>query len=262
MRSMNRPYGAVDVAANLKGAIPKAAVQKILVGLTEKGQLTQKPYGRPKCQSMRAITNFLPGKSTFFVINQSTIDSVPAFEVTALENEQKIVDEENKIFASDLKAAQSGISLYVLSAFDTNFSSTSELAKLKITPSDQDLKIQLGEAARTVESDNILLRRHAHLAQVSSLLERLGPLRSGASFVSEEDRTLLDTDWTKWRLEWVRRRKVFMTFWQLCTDALSPQDAATLADDLGIELDTTEHTALERTPLCLSVKSNPLKRKR
>ena len=44
---MNRPYGAVDVAANLKGAVPKTAVQKILVSLAEKGELVQKTYGKP-----------------------------------------------------------------------------------------------------------------------------------------------------------------------------------------------------------------------
>lgn len=42
---MNRPYGAVDVAANLKGAVPKATTQKILVALAEKGELVQKIYG-------------------------------------------------------------------------------------------------------------------------------------------------------------------------------------------------------------------------
>lgn len=44
---MNRPFGAVDVAANLKGVVPKATTQKILVALAEKGDLTQKIYGIP-----------------------------------------------------------------------------------------------------------------------------------------------------------------------------------------------------------------------
>lgn len=44
---MNRPYGAVDVAANLKGAVQKSVVQKILVTLAEKGELVQKTYGMP-----------------------------------------------------------------------------------------------------------------------------------------------------------------------------------------------------------------------
>lgn len=42
---MNRPFGAVDVAANLKGAVPKATTQKILLALAEKGELTLKTYG-------------------------------------------------------------------------------------------------------------------------------------------------------------------------------------------------------------------------
>ena len=42
---MNRPYGAVDVSANLKGAVAKSAVQKMLVALAEKGELVQKTYG-------------------------------------------------------------------------------------------------------------------------------------------------------------------------------------------------------------------------
>lgn len=43
---MNRPFGAVDVSANLKGAVPKTATQKILVALAEKGELVQKIYGK------------------------------------------------------------------------------------------------------------------------------------------------------------------------------------------------------------------------
>ena len=46
---MNRPYGAVDVSANLKGVVPKTATQKILLALAEKGELVQKTYGRPDC---------------------------------------------------------------------------------------------------------------------------------------------------------------------------------------------------------------------
>ena len=42
---MNRPFGAVDVAPNLKGAVPKATTQKILVALAEKGEIVQKAYG-------------------------------------------------------------------------------------------------------------------------------------------------------------------------------------------------------------------------
>ena len=40
------------------------------------------------------------------------------------------------------------------------------------------------------------------------------------------------------------------SFWQLVTDSMSPQEVNDLAEDLGIEFDTAEHTALERGPLC------------
>lgn len=50
---MNRPFGAVDVAANLKGAVPKTATQKILVALAEKGELVQKTYGAYPQSCMR-----------------------------------------------------------------------------------------------------------------------------------------------------------------------------------------------------------------
>ncbi len=52
---MNRPFGAVDVAANLKGVVPKATTQKILVALAEKGELTQKIYGIPAASCLYAL---------------------------------------------------------------------------------------------------------------------------------------------------------------------------------------------------------------
>lgn len=55
------------------------------------------------------------------------------------------------------------------------------------------------------------------------------------------------------------------SFWQLATDSLSPQDAETLTEDLGIEFDTTEHKAVEKGSWCViqgtNTRSN-LKRKR
>ena len=57
---MNRPYGAVDVSANLKGAVPKTATQKILLALAEKGELVQKTYGRPDCPLLvLTLNNFI-----------------------------------------------------------------------------------------------------------------------------------------------------------------------------------------------------------
>lgn len=42
---MNRPFGAVDISANLKGAVPKTTTAKILASLAEKGAIVQKTYG-------------------------------------------------------------------------------------------------------------------------------------------------------------------------------------------------------------------------
>lgn len=44
------------------------------------------------------------------------------------------------------------------------------------------------------------------------------------------------------------------SLWYLVSDSLPPQDAKDLADDLGIELDTAEHSELEKSSLCVPVK--------
>jgi len=209
---MNRPYGAVDVAANLKGAVPKAATQKILAALAEKGELVQKNYG----------------KTTFFVANQAKIDALSPDQISASEEELKKLDEENKALAAQIKTT------------------TAELAKIKNTPSDSELDEQLASLEDAIAKRSVLLQ----------------PLRSGAPPMSTEDIAKVDAEWLKWRAEWVRRKKVFNTFWHIVTDSLPPQDATILSEDLGIEFDTPEHAVLEKGPLCTIAGKNPLKRKR
>ncbi|KAH6914243.1 Tat binding protein 1-interacting protein-domain-containing protein [Coprinopsis sp. MPI-PUGE-AT-0042] len=109
LKRMNRPYGAVDVAANLKGAVPKTAVQKILVALAEKGDLVQKTYG----------------KSTFFVANQANLEVVPAEKLAALESQTKVIVEGNKQLTMDVKAL------------------TAELSKAKTTLTNEELTSQI-----------------------------------------------------------------------------------------------------------------------
>ncbi|KAF8893902.1 TBPIP-domain-containing protein [Infundibulicybe gibba] len=213
LQQMNRPYGAVDVSANLKGAVPKTAAQKILLTLAEKGDLIQKTYG----------------KTTFFVINQAKIKSIPPEDMAGLELEYQTIEAENKVLMAEVRTA------------------SSELTKLKSTATDAELETQL-----TLMD-----------ASINQLQARVVPLRSGAPPISPADLAQIDMDWIKWRAEWIRRKKVFMTFWQLATDALPPQDAEDLAEDLGIEMDTPEHHTLERSPLCVHQKCNgSLKRKR
>ncbi|KAI0090903.1 TBPIP-domain-containing protein [Irpex rosettiformis] len=212
IKRMNRPFGAVDVAANLKGAVPKTATQKILVSLAEKGELVQKTYG----------------KTTFFVANQANIKAMPAEKLKALEDEHKVMEETNKALAAEVKAANA------------------ELVKLKATPTDEELEVQLSETA----------------SLVTKTLAHLEPLRSGTSLVSAEDLASLDNEWTKWRGEWVKRKRVFATFWALATEASTTDEANALSEDLGIETDTSEHAQLEKSTLCVPPQTVLGKRRR
>ncbi|KAF8971073.1 TBPIP-domain-containing protein [Flammula alnicola] len=212
VKRMNRPYGAVDVAANLKGAVPKTATQKILVALAEKGELVQKTYG----------------KTTFFVYNQEKIDCLPNEKIADLNTELLKLEDENKLLAAEVKTY------------------STELSKIKATPTDGEI-------------DNQIASVQAAIAQTTKSLQ---PLRSGAPPISAQQLEQIYADWTKWRAQWIRRRKVFMTFWQLATDALPPQDAKNLEEDLGIEKDTPEHLALEQGSLCNQPQATSLKRKR
>ncbi|KAI8980014.1 TBPIP-domain-containing protein [Trametes punicea] len=201
IRKMNRPFGAVDVSANLKGAVTKAATQKIMVALAEKGDLVQKTYG----------------KTTFFVANQVNLEDMPPEKLAALEAEVSNIDKENRVITAEVKSI------------------AADLAKSKSTPTDKELAIEIEKVSAAVQ------KARAHLA----------PLRAGTPLVSVEETAELNADWTRWRNEWIRRRKVFSTFWSLATDALAPQQATALAEDLGIEFDTPEHDALERGWLCV-----------
>ncbi|KAH9847205.1 TBPIP-domain-containing protein [Lenzites betulinus] len=203
IRKMNRPFGAVDVSANLKGAVPKAATQKIMVALAEKGVLVQKTYG----------------KTTFFVANQASLEDMPSDKLAGLEAEVKRIDEENKRLGAEVKSLGT------------------ELGKLKSTPTDTELAAEVAKAADAV----VQARGHVE------------PLRTGTPLLSEAESAALEGEWTRWRKDWVRRRKVFDTFWALATDALTPQDATELADELGIEHDTAEHGGLEQGALAASV---------
>ncbi|KAF8732620.1 hypothetical protein AX14_004126 [Amanita brunnescens Koide BX004] len=165
---------------------------------------------------------------TFFVANQAKVESMPAEMIGNLEAQIKATKEENASMALEVKTQ------------------TAELAKLKATPTDTELDSQL-DSIRTAIDD---------------AMRRLGPLRTGTPMISPEEREQIQAEWLKWRAEWLRRRKVFLTFWQLVTDALAPQEAETLKDELGIEWDSGEHCALERSALCERKVTGILKRKR
>jgi 26S proteasome regulatory subunit (ATPase 3-interacting protein) len=115
-------------------------------------------------------------------------------ELTAAEDACKAVEEECKELAARVKAAHAGTSR--IHPLPLIIDRVTELAKTKSTPRDDELPTIL-----------IDLR-----AQKSAMEERLGPLRSGAPVLSATDLAALDSEWTKWRAEWVRRRKIFNTY--------------------------------------------------
>ncbi|KAI6154659.1 Tat binding protein 1-interacting protein-domain-containing protein [Pisolithus tinctorius] len=87
MKKMNRPFGAVDISANLKGAVPKTLTAKILVALTEKGEIVQKTYG----------------KTNFYVVNQAKVETLPQEELQGLEAECKSVEDDNSALSAQVK---------------------------------------------------------------------------------------------------------------------------------------------------------------
>ena len=107
---MNRPFGAVDVAANLKGAVPKTATQKILVTLAEKGELVQKTYGARHHHLSHAsiVSCGTIGKTTFFVANQANLEDMPADKLASLESEYNAIQEDNKTLMGEVRSATAG----------------------------------------------------------------------------------------------------------------------------------------------------------
>ncbi|KAI0035379.1 TBPIP-domain-containing protein [Vararia minispora EC-137] len=222
MLSMNRPFGYTDVFNNLHGSVQKASVSKILVSLAEKGALTQKLYG----------------KVAIFVANQGNMPTLPQAECDALEKAGKDAEELKKAISTEFKVA------------------CAELTRIKTKQTDEEL------AQQTAETE----------AKAAQLRAHLEPLRSGAPLLTKAQLAELDTEWTCWHAEWLRRRKIFrehvlfsyfcqitfeqsFRFWDMVTGNCSPQDARTLEEDLGIELDSPEHIALGKSPL-----GNPLRR--
>ncbi|KAG1718946.1 TBPIP-domain-containing protein [Suillus lakei] len=228
LKRMNRPFGAVDVAANLKGAVPKATTQKILVALAEKGEIVQKTYG----------------KTSFFVANQASIDAVPADKLTELEVECKAVEESNNVLAVEVKAI------------------TAELSKLKNCPTDEELEAQI---ASTKEGMLQLTDRLVPLHSGAPLISAEELVKVDADWAKwraewiRRRKTIGTSDASSRVADYIG------SFWQLATDSLPPQEADMLLEDLGIEFDTTEHKTLEKGPLCAIQGTNArdnLKRKR
>jgi 26S proteasome regulatory subunit (ATPase 3-interacting protein) len=56
------------------------------------------------------------------------------------------------------------------------------------------------------------------ILKIAKTNKTLDPLRSGAPPISAEQLEQIYAGWAKWRAEWVRRRKVFLTYVLLCRE--------------------------------------------
>ncbi|CAG7849312.1 SubName: Full=Uncharacterized protein {ECO:0000313/EMBL:CCA70947.1} [Serendipita indica DSM 11827] len=220
LREMNRPFGAgtslccfhSDISANIKGIVSKPATQKILLAAAERGEITQKTYG----------------KVQLFVANQADLEDLPENKRQELSTEIQSLAEQNRELNMKNKALQQGSFLYMLS-IDWPLIGT-ELARIRSMPTDADLLTNITQI-RT---------------KVNEALSQLEPLRQGAPMVTQEELCEMETSWKKYRAEWILRKKIFKELWCSFTDQLPPSESQDLASDLGIEFDTEEHVELEK----------------
>jgi hypothetical protein len=116
---------SVDITANLKGAVAKAQVPKMLQTLVERGELTQKVVGKGPISVIRDCCHLCTGKSCFFVINQvshtgnsieieshqllqANLPEVPQDQLVELEKGSKVAEEEVKVMQGEVKQLQLG----------------------------------------------------------------------------------------------------------------------------------------------------------
>jgi hypothetical protein len=77
------------------------------------------------------------------VANQANIESIPAEGIATLETEIKAIDDENKLVAADVKALTNGSFSILFSHRLSNFLRRLELSKLKSSPTDTELGVQM-----------------------------------------------------------------------------------------------------------------------
>ncbi len=91
------------------------------------------------------------GKTTFFVANQAKLDTVPAEKLAVLEEEQKQIDEENKVLVAELKSANSGARrCWCICLLSPSHSTLLELTKIRASPSNVELSKQIAELTEAV----------------------------------------------------------------------------------------------------------------
>lgn len=152
---MNRPFGAVDVSANLKGAVPKTATQKILVALAEKGELVQKTYG--VCYSFRAYMRSVileQGKRPFLWPTKQIWKTCPRRNLHLWKPNTRPLTKRTRSLLQKSRLSlwvyASPLVFLILSLDATLLICCTELAKTKSTPTDDELASKILESEETV----------------------------------------------------------------------------------------------------------------
>ncbi|GAA5884773.1 hypothetical protein JCM6882_005387 [Rhodosporidiobolus microsporus] len=107
LKEQNRPYGATDISANLKGRVSKPQAQKALAALLEKGEIMGKTFG----------------KTTIYCALQDGDADLSPEELAALDEQNQTLTSEEQKLKEELKV------LAVRKAEATKALRTSELSR-------------------------------------------------------------------------------------------------------------------------------------
>ncbi|KAF9507136.1 hypothetical protein BS47DRAFT_1488977 [Hydnum rufescens UP504] len=246
--------GHADVSANIKKVGSKLATQKILLALTEKGEITQKSYGKQTFFVAKQVMHLdlqtgarclHIGLLTFATLEckQSDEDDMPTEKADALQKEIFVVLSKHS-FQGLWSPLSYNPDEIIASIYDTLLEST----RIRLSPTTDSLPALISTLRSSLEGlDGVLAPYRISFAD--------------APIPETKDVERLDADWARWREEWKKRKKIFKelrcfiritprAIWSSITEHLSPPDASELAESLGIEFDSEEHEALERGPLC------------
>jgi 26S proteasome regulatory subunit, ATPase 3, interacting protein len=122
---------------------------------------------------------------------------------------------------------------------------SAELARIRNVPTDTELAAQIDETeskVRVLAFSPVPAIIYIICDQVAKLRAHLEPLRAGTPLVSAAELDALDTEWSRWRAEWTRRKKVFYKWvlrvsFSLCARDIVPHNQhARLTTPSGVKL--------------------------
>ncbi|KAJ9118564.1 GMP synthase (glutamine-hydrolyzing) [Naganishia vaughanmartiniae] len=230
-----------DVSANLKNKVTKTNAQKVLQLLADKGSLSVKVYG----------------KQTIFVYNQDLLPTMPEGSLAILDDELKEVKSAVEMARKTLKRV------------------TQDLNKKLAEPKTEELENEIGK----IEAQNATNLKHLLPLRKASGVGTSGEASDGASGpIKQEELNALDSEWMKWRKEWIARKKVYQAYVKytsrlfpeadlrvhnhfavrlldMVQPELSPANRPAFEEEIGVDQETEEANAIEASDLCKPQKS-------